>query len=635
MSDKPKTILEALQQVRKSVKLVEQETPVTARRMKIGGKVVEPGKRADVTDPKKQERLGNIGQTALRTNPVTGLGMAASDAAKGDYTSAAIQAAGSVAGPVISSAAKAIKGAASTNPAVSSGGKATYTGPTMLPKPTGTSATPSSTGTVGTTPNMRTVGSSSTVGSGYKPTGGVTSSNINKPSSISTGAKIGAGTAAGAAAVGGAAYLAGKESKEKAEAKPAPQKGGSDISTSSASDERKQPAKATPEKLQSFSQAFAAARQAAKEKGAQSTGQFEYKGKQYQTNIKGEKYVPTSKQTVVGTTKTEPATPPAPQKGGSDASTMPASDERRQLAPTPASSTPSAAANSDGSTPKEKEKRSSTTPKVEEAKMSSSMIEAFLKLQGKNSGDNLFNEAKKLSPKEKELAALGHPKDKITHKDVLIGRGVLAKEDKSSSDPDMAAPRPGGQKYKDEIEYKEKSAPTPPPAGAADAARAKAKMKEEVEFSEAELAHIASVMEISIPSSPVADDYTGSKNGVSKRDLTDETISETKKKDPSELKQRGRKAGVKVGSYKRKDVPDAEGEEHKVEPKNLVAQNPRSYSKDGKNMVDLEHPSKPGVKRTVPAKRYNDFRSSYLNAEKPAEKEKMHDSMVSKVFGNN
>ena len=31
--------------------------------------------------------------------------------------------------------------------------------------------------------------------------------------------------------------------------------------------------------------------------------------------------------------------------------------------------------------------------------------------------------------KEKKLAAMGHPKDKITHKDVLIGRGVLAKEE--------------------------------------------------------------------------------------------------------------------------------------------------------------------------------------------------------------
>jgi hypothetical protein len=35
--------------------------------------------------------------------------------------------------------------------------------------------------------------------------------------------------------------------------------------------------------------------------------------------------------------------------------------------------------------------------------------------------------------KEKQLAAMGHPKDKITHKDVLIGRGVLKKEEKELS----------------------------------------------------------------------------------------------------------------------------------------------------------------------------------------------------------
>jgi uncharacterized protein with PIN domain len=40
--------------------------------------------------------------------------------------------------------------------------------------------------------------------------------------------------------------------------------------------------------------------------------------------------------------------------------------------------------------------------------------------------------------KEKELAAMGHPKDKITHKDVLIGRGVLRKEEKEESCEDEA-----------------------------------------------------------------------------------------------------------------------------------------------------------------------------------------------------
>ncbi len=39
------------------------------------------------------------------------------------------------------------------------------------------------------------------------------------------------------------------------------------------------------------------------------------------------------------------------------------------------------------------------------------------------------------SEKEKDLAALGHPKDKVTHKDVLIGRGVLKKEGWDSKKP--------------------------------------------------------------------------------------------------------------------------------------------------------------------------------------------------------
>jgi len=155
-------------------------------------------------------------------------------------------------------------------------------------------------------------------------------------------------------------------------------------------------------------------------------------------------------------------------------------------------------------------------------------------------------------------------------------------------------------------------------------------MDEDVEFSDAELEHFASILEMSV--APTPDDYSGSRHGVSKRDLSDETIVETKKKDPSELKQRGRKAGVKVGAYKMKGMDDVEGDEAKAEPKNLVAQNPRTYNKEGRNLVDLEHPSKPGVKRTVPAKEYDSFRSSYLNAEKPEHKTKMHDAYVKRVF---
>jgi len=158
----------------------------------------------------------------------------------------------------------------------------------------------------------------------------------------------------------------------------------------------------------------------------------------------------------------------------------------------------------------------------------------------------------------------------------------------------------------------------------------KAMANEEIYFSRAELEHFAYILEMSV--APTPDDYSGPNNGPSKRDLSDETIVETKKKDPSQLQKRGRKAGVKVGSYKMKGMDDVEADEHKAEPKNLVAQNPRTYSKEGKNLVDLEHPSKPGVKRTVPAKEYNSFRSSYLNAEKPEHKTRMHDDYVKRVF---
>ena len=190
---------------------------------------------------------------------------------------------------------------------------------------------------------------------------------------------------------------------------------------------------------------------------------------------------------------------------------------------------------------------------------------------------------------------------------------------------------PASQSDRDN-EKKEKytnRAPSERPYGDLQGAK-KAMAKEEVSFSRAELEHFAYILEMSV--APTPDDYSGSNNGPSKRDLSDETIVETKKKDPSQLQKRGRKAGVKVGSYKMKGMDDVEGDEHKAEPKNLVAQNPRTYSKEGKNLVDLEHPSKPGVKRTVPAKEYNSFRSSYLNSEKPEHKSRMHDDYVKRVF---
>jgi hypothetical protein len=50
--------------------------------------------------------------------------------------------------------------------------------------------------------------------------------------------------------------------------------------------------------------------------------------------------------------------------------------------------------------------------------------------------------------KEKDLAAMGHPKDKITHKDVLIGRGVLKKEETELSPKQKAIAKISEPKHK-------------------------------------------------------------------------------------------------------------------------------------------------------------------------------------------
>jgi hypothetical protein len=58
------------------------------------------------------------------------------------------------------------------------------------------------------------------------------------------------------------------------------------------------------------------------------------------------------------------------------------------------------------------------------------------------------------TPKEKSLAKLAHPKDKITHKDVLVGRGVLKKENSG----DRMGVIVGTRKEKVELEPKLKEA---------------------------------------------------------------------------------------------------------------------------------------------------------------------------------
>lgn len=677
MSDKPKTIKEALELVKQNVaNLNEQEATPEQRRAiqmypvpsSVKRRVRETG-QLPARDPEKQERLekaGEIGLNVASIAPAVG----AARAALGSRIAA---------GRAAPSAAPSAAPAALPKPAATGASSGTSTAPAARPAAPGGSATPP----------PRTVGSSSTAGPGYTPTGGVSGARTNRPSGSGiTPGKVAAGLA-GAGAVGGAAYVASRASGEKAEASP--KKVDTDAAFA-ASDPK--PDEKTANKAALNLATPPATRPAAPAPAA-----------------RPETPRPAARPTAPAP---RPAAPAADPNATSRAMFQAAQDRESR------GESGGGAAFFAADQQRMRELRSQKTN--EENKMSSPMIQAFLKLHNKESYDNMFNEAKKhkkhLDPVGKEDEDIDNDGDSdksdqyLHNRRKAIGKAIKESGDEGTAGAvkkdgkDVVSPTaPGGSGYKKEgpsdkerealnkkidkivkedslgsirgtydranaarrdkepgvIQYsgpamtmrnagimnaprksEEKPAekepagkitdrvPSDKPYGDLEGAKKAMgnKANEEVEFSESELAHIAAIMEISVPASPVADDYTGSNHGVSKRDLSDETMSE----EEAVKRGRGRPAG-KYGAYKRKDTAGADGEEEKAEPKNLVAQNPRTYNKDGKNMVDLEHPSKPGVKRTVPAKHYDDFRSSYLNAEKPAEKQKMHDNMVSRVFG--
>ena len=133
------------------------------------------------------------------------------------------------------------------------------------------------------------------------------------------GAAIGGptGLAVGAAApVLGAAM---KQSYQKGHSSMIPHKETPGVKASDSFERMKQMKAATPTPAKaeptSFKQAFAQARKEAGTMGAKSTGQFEYKGSKYQTNIQGkgtakapeEKFVPMSQQKVTSVGKSAPA----------------------------------------------------------------------------------------------------------------------------------------------------------------------------------------------------------------------------------------------------------------------------------------------------------------------------------------
>ncbi len=123
-------------------------------------------------------------------------------------------------------------------------------------------------------------------------------------------------------------------------------------------------------------------------------------------------------------------------------------------------------------------------------------------------------------------------------------------------------------------------------------------------FSEAELNHMASVLE------------------------------EGRRKPGEEPKKRGRKAGVKVGSYNKQG--GSSNTEGSTEPKNLAAQirfASQSGANDGKGNFMLKHP-KTGETKAVPVKAATEFYSKYVGSEKPSQKEAHHDAFLAKHFGS-
>jgi hypothetical protein len=131
---------------------------------------------------------------------------------------------------------------------------------------------------------------------------------------------------------------------------------------------------------------------------------------------------------------------------------------------------------------------------------------------------------------------------------------------------------------------------------------------EESIFSEAELEHIASILEINDQS-------------VSARQLTDEETEAPAKRG------RGRPAGSRSGS--------TYGDEGPAEPKRVAAQirDVKSYfNNDKKEVVKLTHPTK-GSTHEVGIKAANDFNRDYAGAGKPAHKDAVEAAFVKKHMG--
>lgn len=273
--------------------------------------------------------------------------------------------------------------------------------------------------------------------------------------------------------------------------------------------------------------------------------------------------------------------------------------------------------------------------------MTNKLIESFLKLHSLKTG-NIFEAAKKV----KKLDPVGKEDDDVDNdgvkndpndKYIMNRRKAISKAMKNeATDPnaELDAPSSGGKapatttnpdwlkKMKPQEQTPNRAEKGSLPKGVT------VKANEEVDFSEAELAHIAAILEANPVSPTPYDTNTSFGKGASRSGtLTDEAIAEEEAK-----RGRGRPKGSKSGA-RTKSGGSITGES---ETKNLAAQirfASATRANDGKGNMMLKHP-KTGVTKAVPAKDATEFYNKYSNAEKPAEKQAHHDAFVAKHFGN-
>lgn len=266
-------------------------------------------------------------------------------------------------------------------------------------------------------------------GKTYNMPRGATSTSVVPSAAEKTGSglkPVGLGTAAAASTAVGAGTAAVQKTNEPSKTAEEPKSAEANKSTEKPVELPKIDVPAASSKPQTFGQAFAAARKAASEKGAKSSGQFEWQGKKYQTNIRGtgttkkpeEKYVAQPKQTKVDVDSSKASeTPKAPEAPKAAASELtPASATSSSFSPT----TMTAPQKFSKETPVNPSTEKFTKPETESGgkrkKMSEEtnpLVSAFLKLQETKAG-NVFEAAKKLAHKDYDKdGKVESPKDEV------------------------------------------------------------------------------------------------------------------------------------------------------------------------------------------------------------------------------